>query len=135
MNALAGIHGIQQCNAAGARRTGYRTEHEDTPPFGLVMLVFLATTAGGVLVSLTSDSIALGWMAGVGILAALGAAIDRLFCGAAALERRLSARSRARHQALHKSAWKRGLRTQWPGWQNATTPEWTSMSAYRRHPR
>lgn len=132
---MAGIYGSERCNAAGARRAGRRTEHEDTPPFGLVMLVFLAATAGGVWVSSTFDNMAFGWMACVGILAALGAAIDRFFCGAAALERRLNARSRARHQALHKSALKHGLRPQWLGWQNATTREWTSMSAYRRHPR
>ncbi len=137
MNGIAGMQGLGQYNAS--RGNGFaclrrRTEHEESPPFGLVMLVFLVAMAGGVYVSCTLDNLAFGWIACVGILAALGAVVDRFFCGAAALERRLSARSRARQQAVCKATLKCNLRRQRLDWQSATTREWTSMSAYRRHP-
>lgn len=134
MNGTADVHGLGQHNAFAASSLGRRTEHGESPPFGLVMLVFLAAMAGGAYVSCALDDIAFGWIACVSILAALGATIDRLFCGTAALERRLGARSRARQHALGNATQQCNLRRQFIDWRNATTQEWTSMSAYRRHP-
>jgi len=134
MNVSANAYGSEQCVAASTVRPRCRIGYEESPPFTLVMLVFVAAMSGGAYVSCAFNSIAFGWMAGVGILAALGAAIDHLFAGAAALERRLDARSRARHHAVRKSVAKCGLAPQPREWPGATAREWTSVSAYRRHP-
>ncbi|WP_244816323.1 hypothetical protein [Caballeronia sp. Lep1P3] len=135
MNRAASAYGLGQWAAMGEARQRCHTEYEQSPPFALVMLVFVAAMLGGAYVSCTFGSIASGWIAGVGILAALGAVIDRWFTGAAVLERRLNARARARHHALRKCAL--GCRLGPQPFDASVTPtrEWTSMSAYRRHPR
>lgn len=134
MNRSANAYDMRQAAAGRGPRLVCRTEHEESPPFAWVMLVFFAAMCGGAGVTCAFDSMAAGWMAGVAILAALGGAIDHWFTGAAALERRLEARSRARHRALHKSACKGGLAAQRHFRSDATIREWTSISAYRRYP-
>jgi hypothetical protein len=111
-----------------------RIEHEHCPPFALVMLVFAAAMLGGAWFSDTFNSFAAGWIAWVAILAVLGAFIDRRFSGAAALERRIRQREKARLHALCSTFPVSGLRQQWPDWKTSAAREWTSTSAYRRHP-
>ncbi|WP_244849395.1 hypothetical protein [Caballeronia sp. SL2Y3] len=134
MNRSANVYDTRQATAGRGPRLVCRTEHEESPPFAWVMLVFFAAMCGGACVTCAFDSMAAGWIAGVGILAALGGAVDHWFAGAAALERRLEARSRARHRALHKSACKGGLAAQRRYGSDATTRDWASLSAYRRYP-
>ncbi|SAK63267.1 hypothetical protein AWB80_02845 [Caballeronia pedi] len=109
-------------------------EHEHCPPFILVMLVFAAAMLGGAWFSNHFDSFAAGWIAWVAILAMLGAFIDRRFSGAAALERRIRQREKARLHALCSMSEIGAFRQQLPDWRQSTTREWTSTSAYRRHP-
>ncbi|VXC72996.1 conserved hypothetical protein [Burkholderia sp. 8Y] len=134
MNRSTSAYDMRPAVAGCGSRPVCRTEHEESPPFGLIMLVFAAAMCGGAWVTCAFDSIAAGWIAGVGILAALGGAIDHWFCGEAALERRLEARSRARQHAVQKSASKCGFTARRRDRSNATTREWTSISAYRRYP-
>ena len=134
MNRSTSAYHMRPAVAGCGLRPVCRTEYEESPPFGLVMLVFVAAMCGGAWVTCAFDSIAAGWIAGVAILAALGGAIDHWFSGAAALERRLEARSRARQQAVQKSARKCGFTAQHRYRSDATTREWTSISAYRRYP-
>lgn len=117
----------------GACRTTH-IEYEDCPPLTLVMLVFAAAMLGGAWFSSQFDSFAAGWIAWVAILAMLGAFIDRRFSGAAALERRIRQREKARLYALCNMSAMTDFRQQWPDWRTSTTREWTSTSAYRRHP-
>lgn len=111
-----------------------RVENEDSPPLTLVMLVFAAAMLGGAWFSDKFDSFAAGWIAWVAILAMLGGFIDRRFSGAAALERRIRQREKARLYALCNMSAASSFRQQWPDWTMSTTREWTSTSAYRRHP-
>ncbi|MDR5857591.1 hypothetical protein P9239_02045 [Caballeronia sp. LZ062] len=133
MNRSASAYDMRQAAAGYGPQPPCRTEHEESPPFAWVMLVFVAAMCGGACVTCAFDSIAAGWIAGVGILAALGGAIDHWFSGAAALERRLEARSRARHRALQRSAPGCGRKAQRRCGSHATAREWTSISAYRRY--
>lgn len=106
-----------------------RIEHEHCPPFALVVLVFVAAMLGGAYLTSKFDSIAAGWIGGVAILVVLGALIDRWFTGTEALERRIRQRAKARRKTLRAMPLSR--RCDWTG---STTREWTSTSAYRRHP-
>ncbi len=116
--------------------TRQRTENQDSPPYKMVVVVFAAAMLGGAYVSATLQSIALGWMAGVGILGALGAVIHRWCTGPDALERRLNARARARHNAVARCGINFDLKQQRSGGfrsRNSATREWTSKSASRHH--
>lgn len=120
--------GMGACNSS-------HIEHEHCPPLMLVMLVFAAAMLGGAWFSHQFESFAAGWIAWVAILAMLGAFVDRRFSGAAALERRIRHRQKARLHALCNMSPASSFRQQWPDWRTSATREWTSTSAYRRHPR
>ncbi len=125
------LSGYQMGLGAGGRA---HIEHEHCPPFAIVMLVFAAAMLGGVWFSGEFNSFAAGLIAWAGILAMLGACADRWFSGAAALERRIRQRERARCRVLGGIASRSGFRQQWPDWTTSAAREWTSTSAYRRHP-
>jgi hypothetical protein len=109
-------------------------ENEDCPPVSMIFFVFAVAMSGGIFFADRLDSIALGWIAGVAILAMVGALIDKFFTGANALERRIAHRQRARRGALNLAPSNDDLKRQWQMWNASTTREWTSTSAYRRHP-
>ncbi len=111
-----------------------RVEHEHCPPIAMVFFVFAAAMTGGIWFADRFNDIAIGWMAGVAILGMMGLVIDRWFSGADALERRIRHRQRARSHALGNLASTRDLTRQWRAWNASATREWTSTSAYRRHP-
>lgn len=121
------LSGYQQRSSAWNRR---RIEYEHCPPFAWVMLVYGLAMAGGAYVASRFGSIAGGWSAGVALLALLGTFIDRRFCGAEALERRIRRRQIARDRAWSSAAFRRP----WPRWTTSAAREWTSTSACRRHP-
>ncbi len=123
--------GYQSGMGAGSRT---HIEHEHCPPFALVMLVFAAAMLGGAWFSNEFNSFAAGWIAWVAILAMLGAFIDRRFSGAAALERRIRQREKARRHALCNMSPGHGFMPQPRDRKTSATPEWTSKSACRRHP-
>jgi hypothetical protein len=113
---------------------GAHVEHEHCPPIALVFMVFGATALGGILFADLFNSMALGWIAGVLILAMLGVAIDHRFSGSEALERRIRHRQRVRREALARAASQSSLTRQWRSWNGSAAREWTSTSAYRRRP-
>ncbi|SAK61796.1 hypothetical protein AWB76_03114 [Caballeronia temeraria] len=125
------LSGFQMGMGAGGRA---RVEHEHCPPFAIVMFVFALAMLGGVWSSSQFESFAAGLIAWAAILTMLGAFIDRRFSGAAALERRIRQRERARCRALGGIASRSGFSRQWRDWRTTATQEWTSMSAYRRRP-
>lgn len=110
-------------------------ENEQCPPFVMVMFVFAAAMLGGVWFSSELNSVAAGLIAWVAILATLGAFVDRRFSGAKALERRIRRRQKARLHALCGGPASGVFRQPRPDGSASTTREWTSTSAYRRHPR
>jgi hypothetical protein len=122
-----------QHGLGGFART--RVEHEDCPPLTMVILVFAAAMLVGVFLSDQFESSALGWIGGIAMLATLGSLIDKQFSGPAALERRIAHRQRARHSALNAVTSGGMLTRQQRIWSGSTAQEWTSTSAYRRHPR
>jgi hypothetical protein len=111
-----------------------RVEHEHCPPHAMVILVFAAAMLVGVFLSDHFDSIALGWIGGIAMLATLGSLIDKQFSGPGALERRIAHRQRVRHSVSNPVAAHSALTQQWRMWSGSTAREWTSTSAYRRHP-
>ncbi|SAK88939.1 hypothetical protein AWB77_04839 [Caballeronia fortuita] len=125
------LSGYQLGLGAGSRA---RVEHEHCPPFYVVMFVFAVAMLGGVWFSNEFDSFAAGLSAWAAILATLGAFADWRFSGAAALERRIRQRQNARLRALCNMSSQSGFKASSTGWRMSATREWTSKSAYRRHP-
>lgn len=121
-------HALNRHSVSGYRqRLGawnqIRIEHEHCPPFAIVMTVFGAAMTGIVWFSGRFHSFAGGWIAGLAIFAALGVFIHCRFSGVRAFERRI------RRVAL------RQRRQPWRRQSGSAAPEWTSRSAYPRHPR
>ncbi|SPB12826.1 hypothetical protein NOV72_00131 [Caballeronia novacaledonica] len=134
MNQAIGAHSFSGYKLGMGVSGNTRVEHEHSPPFTLVMLVFAVAMLGGAWCSHQFDSFAAGWIAWVAILAMLGGFVDRRFSGAVALERRIRQRQKARLHALCSKSLASGLRQRWPGSKTSAAPGWISTSAYRRHP-
>ncbi len=134
MNQSTGTYSLSGYQLGMGTCGNTRVEYEHCPPLILVVVVFAAAMLGGAWFCDTFDSFAAGWIAWVAILAVLGGFVDRRFSGAAALERRIRQREKARLHALCSMSAARSLRRQWPVRRTSAALEWTSTSAYRRHP-